>query len=206
MNNQMNILFVGDFQHKDLEIDIDEITFREAVVVKGFQIVPAGTNPHPETLPNFKSVTQSEKFNLEVFAKDLSSPGKTSFDRLTPRFEGQGGVTFNTQDEQITNHLILRGSYTALSICLYGNVIPRPQLSPEVLATLEKGVPSIAAAELSTSRAHWDLLPPPAGEPPAAALADPWELTLCWTQAPGLGEAPAHLLWAEEKADPASAG
>ncbi|CAN0321162.1 unnamed protein product, partial [Discosporangium mesarthrocarpum] len=153
------VIFFGDFTHQLVGTqrpkegdEVDEVKFREAVVVKAFQVVPAGESPNSVSLPSFKSTTQLQPFQIEVFCKDLNNVQTAYFDRLVPKTQVSGGLFLTLSQEIVTNHLVIRGTYQGMSVVVSGAVVPRASLSPAALQV-------VTAAERATA----------APQPPAPA-------------------------------------
>lgn len=122
----------------------DEVRFADAVRLRRMSVVPKGKRPHPDTKPDFVSITQESAFELEMFYEPSegvavsvvpvdeseSSACPEGMGRLSPYFKAQVGVTYNLPQEVVTTRVSLRGQYTVLSICFYG-MLDEDEKEPE---------------------------------------------------------------------------
>ena len=92
------------------------------------RILPKGAIPH-EDLSEFVSETQEGSVRpLDVFARNLADIKNPRFCRLDdpqsivdPK---RSGVAFSKEHFVFTDTLILRGDYSSLTICIYGQAAP----------------------------------------------------------------------------------
>ncbi|KAG5192931.1 hypothetical protein JKP88DRAFT_260824 [Tribonema minus] len=71
---------------------------------------------------------------LQAFAKDLGqTTGKPHFDCLLPVTQVVGGGVLNINVPLRTDHLVVRGTYTTISLVIYGHVLPAPPAPPPFL-------------------------------------------------------------------------
>ncbi|CBN76697.1 expressed unknown protein [Ectocarpus siliculosus] len=130
------VLFFGEFRPKETG-ELDEVKFREAVVARIIHVVPAGEQPTQVALPpTFRGITQVEPFQLEVFCKNLNNLHSKYFDRLMPTATVPGGAVYTMPQDIVTNHLVIRGSFQAMSVVICGTVVPRTALSPDAIQAL----------------------------------------------------------------------
>ncbi|CAM9372167.1 unnamed protein product, partial [Ectocarpus fasciculatus] len=156
------VLFFGEFRPKETG-ELDEVKFREAVVTRIIHVVPAGEQPTQVALPpTFRGITQVEPFQLEVFCKNLNNMHSRYFDRLMPTATVPGGAVYTMPQDIVTNHLVIRGSFQAMSVVICGTVVPRTALSPDAIQALTASdKPSLGGPSPPPSA----LVPPPPPRP-----------------------------------------
>eukprot|EP01083_Nonionella_stella_P199681 732025_1 len=110
---------------------VHELRFSNHVRVRSVSIVAAGETPHSKLL-EFKGSSRPDTeiggYELDVFAKNLSSPSSL-FERLTltPLVIGSDSPFLSrpillSNPNVTTDHLVLRGRFQRLSLCIYGDV------------------------------------------------------------------------------------
>ena len=136
-NNQMpllgtkeentTLLFYDNIVYPKSQYNIEEIFFIKAVILQQIRIVKSDSNPHPNIKSN-QSVTQkSSIFHFEVFARNLK--------RLSDKFDcvvesctvnkenGEKDSIFPIYSELCTNHIVIRGTFEKITLCIYGTPV-----------------------------------------------------------------------------------
>eukprot|EP00953_Heterococcus_sp_UTEX-ZZ885_P008759 5213-Heterococcus_DN1.PRE.3 len=135
------VLFAGSFSSSGK----DEVVFSRPVVVTDVQVVASNMLAHEILLPDFRGLTQASPFQIEVFCKDVQHSGKHYFEQLLPPTQiiAGRGSTHSTTAQLLTDHVVLRGSYSALSLVLYGQATPPlPVSAPKPPAVAAPPVPA----------------------------------------------------------------
>ena len=127
---KVSILFLDHFLHSTSQTQIDEIRFSMPVKISQIRILRSGCIPHP-TLPNlqgFKSSTQiSPITGLEIYFRDISKFGSNldligKFENLNEK-PSSNDTCIYSEELLFTDHLLFKGIYCNLSICVYGERI-----------------------------------------------------------------------------------
>lgn len=138
---KLHLLFADTLQRPDDPSRVNEIIFRSNVIVKEVQIVHVGETPHKQT-PGFVGHTRPPTFDLQFFTLDITSKS-SRFQQLTDKMSyGQVSSTCIQALKQIeTNHLVVRGNYELLSMCIYGDIAqnkPPEETKPDTVRSEEK--------------------------------------------------------------------
>eukprot|EP00026_Physarum_polycephalum_P000145 Phypoly_transcript_00145.p1 GENE.Phypoly_transcript_00145~~Phypoly_transcript_00145.p1 ORF type:complete len:2067 (+),score=239.37 Phypoly_transcript_00145:161-6361(+) len=163
------LLFCDTFVHSTLSEHVDSITFSCPISIKQFRVVANNQNPHPKKL-DFYGRTNPKSFWISVFSKQRTPPeegwtignqegkdethGYYSFSPVADPFPYKEAIedTFVPRKECVTDTIAIRGSYHALSLCIYGAIHTPPSilhLNPH------------AQDNLSTATSHLQLWSPP---------------------------------------------
>jgi len=145
-----SLLFYGTFEHGGNRLNAertDQIHFKEAVAVTAVRVVRMREQPHSNI--QFEGASTPAAFDFRVFALNLERPLQGTFRPISSQlsfFENAQNPTFfmnepvsrqtlayheapipflyfvqeNAQKQVVTNHLVVRGTYQRLSICIYG--------------------------------------------------------------------------------------
>ncbi|XP_065064273.1 protein virilizer homolog [Rhopilema esculentum] len=131
-----SLLFFDTFQHAGEleEMHLDLVGFPRPVAIQEVRVIPHGCRIHTEIKDKFGETSPSS-FKLETFVKNLNRPNATVFERLGT-LEYKDGESFRlvANSKLATNVVLLRGWYSTLTVCLYGEftevVIDNKQVPP----------------------------------------------------------------------------
>jgi hypothetical protein len=146
-HNQCALVFCDTFTHSTVAEHVDCITFAYPIIIKQFRVVAKNQNPHPRKL-NFYGRTQPKSFWITVFSKQQALPEDGwharsqengpqpqdyfSFSPVADPFPYKEAIedTFVPLKECVTDTISIRGSYHALSLCIYGLIYNPTTHSP----------------------------------------------------------------------------
>lgn len=123
-----SLLFGDSFVHHSHGPHLDEIRFKHPVTIHSFLVVPPNIVPHPSQLRSFVGVTTPMNFSLEIVAVPYTSstPSLSKIHGPSSFVDSPAEVTTFSKPET-TLHIIIRGGYESLSLCLYGTQVREPQ-------------------------------------------------------------------------------
>lgn len=126
------LLFYENYKNEKNQYNIEEIFFSKPIFLQQIRILKADSNPHTKIKSNqrylnffIKSITQTQPiYNFEIFARNL----RKYADKFECIFESatineKNGTTdciFPIFSELMTNHIVFRGMYERISLCIYG--------------------------------------------------------------------------------------
>lgn len=114
------VLFAQSFLHPALAEYVDEVRFTEPVVICACEFLELHTSSLCPTL-SLSGVSFPQSFALEIFVR---IGGEARFKRLCPAFLYSPSATSILEVQAaVTDHLVIRGSYRALSLVVYGNSV-----------------------------------------------------------------------------------
>lgn len=120
MEDTSKLLFYDSFKYDKPQYNIEEIFFLKPVYLHQIRILKADSIPHSK-LHLTQSITQSTPiFHFEVFAKNLVEISDQFEQVITPTTVDPEDTIFPFYKKLITNHLIIRGSFEKITICVYG--------------------------------------------------------------------------------------
>ncbi|KAK3256306.1 hypothetical protein CYMTET_34551 [Cymbomonas tetramitiformis] len=120
----LKILFCDTFTHSKAGEKVDEIRFERPVVILDCRILPKDCSPSPSLLPDFKGETRPENFEIQAFARNIRHKSDR-FQRLCPPFAYSEEASSSMDVEAVvTDHVVLRGTYEALSLVIFGTTAP----------------------------------------------------------------------------------
>ncbi|KAH7429242.1 hypothetical protein KP509_09G038400 [Ceratopteris richardii] len=114
------VLFAQSFLHPVLAEYVDEVRFTEPVVICACEILELHTTSICQTL-SLSGASFPQSFALEVFVR---VGGEARFKRICPAFLYSPSASSVLEVQAaVTDHLVIRGSYRALSLVVYGNSV-----------------------------------------------------------------------------------
>ena len=123
--NEINskLIFFDNFSYDKAKFSTEEIFFGKPVYLHQIRIVKAESNPHPKVISQ-ASITQSSPiFNFEVFVRNLEVVSDTLEKVVSIQTINECGLEdciFPFYSKLVTNHLILRGTFEKITVCIYG--------------------------------------------------------------------------------------
>ncbi|MCQ2821510.1 MAG: hypothetical protein MJ252_29990, partial [archaeon] len=121
---QTTLLYFDTISSQKSQYNVEEIFFNKAVRLQQIRLLKTDSNPHPQ-IKSMKSETQKNLiYNFEVFARNLK--------KISDKFEcvvgcctankdsGESDSIFPVYSELVTNHIVLRGTYEKITLCIYG--------------------------------------------------------------------------------------
>lgn len=129
------------------ETHVGEIVFERCVTVKEIKIIHNEEVPHDSV--EFSGCTAPASFSFQAYALDLDS-SSSRFQKLTKCFQYQqpetgaerlscSGALVPVDREVVTNHLLFRGEYVNLSVCVYGVLVEGEYQLPALRSMLTTG-------------------------------------------------------------------
>lgn len=118
------LLFYDNFKYEKPQYNIEEIFICKPIILHQIRILKSESNPHPK-IKSMQSITQSEPiFNFEIFVRNLELPLSKFEQVLEPitvnEQKGNNDSIFPFVERIVTNHIILRGSFEKMTLCVYG--------------------------------------------------------------------------------------
>lgn len=114
------VLFAQSFLHPVLAEYVDEVRFTEPVVISACEFLELHTTSICPTL-SLSGASFPQSFALEIFVR---IGGEARFKRLCPAFLYSPSASSVLEVQAaVTDHLVIRGSYRALSLVVYGNSV-----------------------------------------------------------------------------------
>ena len=123
-DNSTKLLFFDNFTYNKPQYNVEEIFFSKAVNIQQFRILKFDSNPHAK-YKSMPSVTQKDIiFNFEIFGRNLK--------KIDDKFElifkceninktqGETDNIFPLLTEFTTNHIVFRGNFEKITMCIYG--------------------------------------------------------------------------------------
>ena len=124
MNEETTLVFFDNFIYQSVQYSVEEIFFNNPITLQQIRILKPDSNPHTK-LKSMVSITQKEKIiDFEIFGRNL----KKSSDKFETLFKCQNINTDNGQtdsiflfyNEFVTNHIVFRGKFEKITMCIYG--------------------------------------------------------------------------------------
>ncbi|KAL3700291.1 hypothetical protein R1sor_018313 [Riccia sorocarpa] len=113
-----SVLLVETFRHHRPGEHVDEVRFHEPVVISAVEIVDINTPSQCKSV-SLSGATSPQTFGVEFFVR---SGGDTRFKRLChPFLYSSLSPPFQDVQLAVTDHLVIRGTYDALTMVVYGN-------------------------------------------------------------------------------------
>ena len=124
--NEDNIvlLFFDNFEYPKVQYNVEEIFFNKAIVLQQIRILKQDSNPHTK-LKSMQSITQKDIiYNFEIFGRNLKKIND-KFEILFPcnninTNNGESDCIFPFLKEFVTNHIVIRGKFEKITMCIYG--------------------------------------------------------------------------------------
>ena len=124
VNEETTLVFFDNFIYQSVQYSVEEIFFNNPITLQQIRILKPDSNPHTK-LKSMVSITQKEKIiDFEIFGRNL----KKSSDKFETLFKCQNINTDNGQtdsifpfyNEFVTNHIVFRGKFEKITMCIYG--------------------------------------------------------------------------------------
>ena len=124
VNEETTLVFFDNFIYQTVQYSVEEIFFNNPITLQQIRILKPDSNPHTK-LKSMVSITQKEKIlDFEIFGRNL----KKSSDKFETLFKCQNINTDNGQtdsifpfyNEFVTNHIVFRGKFEKITMCIYG--------------------------------------------------------------------------------------
>lgn len=134
----INKFFVFFFSYQTFfllqDLNLDLVQFPQPVYIAEVRIIPLGARVQADFPGGVRlGATNPSKFHIQLFVNDLSKPGASTFERLGDfeynqndciNYDAKNGNNANGErTRQIpTDGLVLRGSYTTITLAVYGSL------------------------------------------------------------------------------------
>lgn len=140
MMTTTQLLFLDTFSHETTDLNLDIVQFPSSVVVEEVRVIPLGGKVHvnfPGGMNMRLGATLPNKFNLEFFVNDLTKTTASTFSSLGMlSYDHERQIRLCTGPKRIlTDGLVLRGHYNAVTLAVYGT-----PATPEQLALMSQAV------------------------------------------------------------------
>lgn len=122
--NETKLLFLETFSYPQSQYNIEEIFFSKAISLHQIRILKTDSNPHTK-IKSMQSKTQSASiYNFDIFARNLKKPSdkfeKVVDNEVINRENGETDSIFPFTSEFVTNHIVIRGTFERITMCIYG--------------------------------------------------------------------------------------
>ncbi|XP_031627673.1 protein virilizer [Contarinia nasturtii] len=131
----VELLFFDTFSHDiNEDLNLDLVQFPQPVYIAEVRIIPLGARVQADFPGGVRlGATNPSKFHIQLFVNDLSKPGASTFERLGDfEYNQNDCINYdakncnNATGERIrqipTDGLVLRGSYTTITLAVYGSL------------------------------------------------------------------------------------
>ena len=157
IEDQTKLLFFENFSQPKPQYTIEEIFFSKAVLLHQIRILKSDSNPHTK-IKSMQSITQRTPiYKFEIFARNLKKVSdvfeKVFESEVINKENGELDTIFPFSKELITNHIVFRGSYEKITMCIYG--IPFTGTDNHLL--LETAKNEVALEKLSEIKSNQEL-------------------------------------------------
>ena len=153
------LLFFDNFEYQKVQYNIEEIFFNKAIILHQIRILKQDSNPHTK-LKSMSSITQKDIiYNFEIFGRNLK--------RLNDKFEilypcsnintdnGETDCIFPFRKEFVTNHIVIRGKFEKITMCIYGKVYDENDKSL-IIENAKSDVPLEKLDEIISNNRNFD--------------------------------------------------
>ena len=122
--NETKLLFLETFSYPQSQYNIEEIFFSKAISLHQIRILKTDSNPHTK-IKSMQSKTQSASiYNFDIFARNLKKPSdkfeKVVDNEVINKENGETDSIFPFTSEFVTNHIVIRGTFERITMCIYG--------------------------------------------------------------------------------------
>lgn len=117
------LLYFDNILNDKAKFSTEEILFGKPIYLHQIRIVKFESNPHPKVISQ-GSITQSSPiFNFEIFTRNLELTSDT-LEKVTSiqtlNNSGIEDIIFPFYSKIITNHIVIRGTFERITLCIYG--------------------------------------------------------------------------------------
>ena len=153
------LLFFDNFEYQKVQYNIEEIFFNKAIILHQIRILKQDSNPHTK-LKSMSSITQKDIiYNFEIFGRNLKRLN-ANFEILYPcsninTDNGETDCIFPFRKEFVTNHIVIRGKFEKITMCIYGKVYDEIDKSL-IIENAKSDVPLEKLDEIISNKKHYD--------------------------------------------------
>lgn len=117
------LLYFDNILNDKAKFSTEEILFGKPIYLHQIRIVKFESNPHPKVISQ-GSITQcSPIFNFEIYTRNLELISDT-LEKVTSiqtlNNTGVEDIIFPFYSKIITNHIVIRGTFEKITLCIYG--------------------------------------------------------------------------------------
>lgn len=151
------------------DLNLDLVQFPQPVYIDDVRIIPLGARVQADFPGGVRlGATNPSKFHIQLFVNDLSKPGASTFERLGDfqynqndciNYDAKNAANSNgDRTRQIpTDGLVLRGSYTTITLAVYGS-LAKDEISERPISSPPP--PIVPIEEMSNSMGNDDKTEP----------------------------------------------
>ena len=122
--NQTKLLFFDNLDSTKPTYNVVEVFFSKAVNIQQFRILKPDSNPHAKYKSMISKTQKDIIYNFEIFGRNLR--------KIDDKFElifkcdninktnGEKDNIFPLLQEFTTNHIVFRGKFETITMCIYG--------------------------------------------------------------------------------------
>lgn len=148
------------------DLNLDLVQFPQPVYIGEVRIIPLGARVQADFPGGVRlGATNPSKFHIQLFVNDLSKPGASTFERLGDfQYNQNDCINYDARNanngngeratRQIpTDGLVLRGSYTTITLAVYGS-LAKDEISEQQISSPPP--PIVPIEEMSNSMGNDD--------------------------------------------------
>ena len=123
-DNAIKLLFMDNLDSNKPTYNVYEVFFSKAVNIQQFRILKPDSNPHAKYKSMISKTQKDIIYNFEIFGRNLR--------KIDDKFElifkcdninktkGETDNIFPLLQEFTTNHIVFRGKFEVITMCIYG--------------------------------------------------------------------------------------
>ena len=122
--NPTKLLFFDNLESNKPTYNVTEIFFSKAVNIQQFRILKPESNPHAKYKSMVSKTQKDIIYNFEIFGRNLKKIDD-KFDLIFKcdninKTNGETDSIFPLLQEFTTNHIVFRGKFEMITLCIYG--------------------------------------------------------------------------------------
>ena len=122
--NPTKLLFFDNLESNKPTYNVTEIFFSKAVNIQQFRILKPDSNPHAKYKSMVSKTQKDIIYNFEIFGRNLKKIDD-KFDLIFKcdninKTNGETDSIFPLLQEFTTNHIVFRGKFEMITLCIYG--------------------------------------------------------------------------------------